>query len=157
MFPPTCPGMAGSHRELLSRCHCEERSDEAISCQAPPPASPHLTCIQFLRWQDPCCRVFSMVARTYFVYIMTNRWNTVLYTGMTNNLRRRVYEHKHSLLGGFTSKYNVHKLVYYEQFTGPLDASTWEKKIKAGPRNKKIELIEEENPQWADLSDGWFD
>lgn len=97
-----------------------------------------------------------MGEKTYFVYIMTNRGNTVLYTGMTSDLERRVYEHKHSLLGGFTSKYNVHKLVYYEQFINPLDAITREKQIKGGSRKKKIKLIERENPQWADLSDGWF-
>ncbi|MEK9138650.1 MAG: GIY-YIG nuclease family protein [Bacteroidota bacterium] len=88
----------------------------------------------------------------YFcVYIMTNKSNTVLYTGVTNNLVRRVYEHKQKLVKGFTSKYNVTKLVYYEASTDINSAIAREKQIKAGSRRKKIALIESMNPEWKDL------
>ncbi|MFC2094155.1 GIY-YIG nuclease family protein [Bacteroidota bacterium] len=91
--------------------------------------------------------------KQYFVYIMTNKNNTVLYTGMTNNLIRRVYEHKEKLLDGFTKKYNCTKLVYYEFFNDPYNAIAREKQIKAGSRKKKIELINSMNPNWKDLYD----
>jgi putative endonuclease len=88
----------------------------------------------------------------YFcVYIMTNKSNTVLYTGVTNDLVRRVYEHKQKLTKGFTSKYNVTKLVYYEASTDINSAIAREKQIKAGSRRKKIALIETMNPEWKDL------
>ncbi|MBI4834754.1 MAG: GIY-YIG nuclease family protein [Planctomycetes bacterium] len=82
---------------------------------------------------------------------MTNKRNTVLYTGVTNNLKRRVYEHREKMIDGFTKKYNVIKLVYYEQFDNIENAILREKQIKAGSRNKKIELIERMNPEWKDL------
>lgn len=82
---------------------------------------------------------------------MTNKNNTVLYTGMTNNLIRRVYEHKEKLIDGFTKKYNCTKLVYYEIFSNPYDAIAREKQIKAGSRKKKIVLINTMNPEWNDL------
>lgn len=82
---------------------------------------------------------------------MTNKWNTVLYTGITNDLKRRVYEHKEKIVAGFTKKYNLDKLVYHEVFEDPENAITREKQIKAGPRNKKIKLIESINPKWRDL------
>ena len=82
---------------------------------------------------------------------MTNKGNTVLYTGVTNNLRRRVYEHKQKLTDGFTKKYNVVKLVYYEVFQDSLSAIQREKQIKAGPRKKKEQLINSINNQWCDL------
>ncbi len=82
---------------------------------------------------------------------MTNKNNTVLYTGMTNNLIRRVYEQKEKLIDGFTKKYNCTKLVYYEIFSNPYDAIAREKQIKAGSRNKKIDLINTMNPEWNDL------
>jgi putative endonuclease len=78
---------------------------------------------------------------------MTNKNNTVLYTGMTNNLLKRVYEHKEKLIDGFTKKYNCEKLVYYEMFSDPYNALTREKQIKAGPRKKKIDLINSVNPK----------
>ena len=82
---------------------------------------------------------------------MTNKNNTVLYTGVTNNLRKRVYEHKEKLIEGFTKRYNVNKLVYYEIFRDAYTAITGEKQIKGGSRAKKIELINSINSEWKDL------
>ena len=82
---------------------------------------------------------------------MTNKTSTVLYTGVTNNLRRRVYEHKQKLVEGFTKKYNVVKLVYYEVFGDCYSAIQREKQIKAGPRRRKEELINSINKDWRDL------
>jgi putative endonuclease len=82
---------------------------------------------------------------------MTNRKNTVLYTGVTNNLRRRVYEHKEKLVKGFTKKYNITKLVYCEVFDRIEDAIMREKQIKGGSRQKKIDLINSMNKDWRDL------
>ena len=92
-----------------------------------------------------------MGARQFYVYIMTNKNNTVLYTGITNSIRRRVYQHKQKLVDGFTRKYNVVKLVYYEVFGDCMSAIRREKQIKAGPRRKKEELINSMNPEWRDL------
>jgi putative endonuclease len=89
--------------------------------------------------------------KQYWVYIMTNVNNTVLYTGVTNNLKRRVAEHKDKKGPSFTSKYNVTKLVFYECFDEIYDAIGAEKKIKAGSRAKKIKIIEAMNPEWKDL------
>ena len=89
--------------------------------------------------------------RQYYIYIMTNKNNTVLYTGITNDLKRRVYEHKEKLVDGFTKKYNVTKLVYYEVFEDPENAILREKQIKAGSRQKKISLINSVNGEWLDL------
>jgi putative endonuclease len=91
------------------------------------------------------------VKRQYFVYIMTNPRNTVLYTGVTGDLKRRVWEHKTKAVPGFTAKYNVVKLVYFEVFDDPEEAILREKKIKGGSRAKKIALINSFNPQWRDL------
>lgn len=90
--------------------------------------------------------------KQYFVYIMTNIANTVLYTGITSDLIRRVYEHKNKLVEGFTKKYNLTKLVYLEEFADVNDAIAAEKKIKGWLRIKKIKLIESKNPEWRDLS-----
>ena len=90
---------------------------------------------------------------TYCVYILTNKSNSALYTGITNNLIKRVYEHKSKFQPGFTSKYNIDKLVYYELFDNPVDAITREKQIKGGSRKKKIDLIVQNNPDWKDLYD----
>jgi putative endonuclease len=84
---------------------------------------------------------------------MTNPNNTVIYTGVTNDLKRRVWEHKTKTGSGFTSRYNVTKLVYYESFSCITDAIAAEKKIKAGSRAKKIKLIESMNPGWKNLYD----
>ncbi|MBK9006451.1 MAG: GIY-YIG nuclease family protein [Anaerolineae bacterium] len=93
--------------------------------------------------------------KSYFVYIMTNRSKT-LYTGVTNNLERRVYEHKNKLVAGFTSKYNITKLVYYEETSNVHAALAREKQIKGWRRAKKIALIEAENPEWKDISLEWY-
>ena len=89
--------------------------------------------------------------KQYWVYIMTNAANSVLYTGVTNDLERRVAQHKEGTGSSFTSKYNVTKLVFCEQVSRIDDAIAAEKKIKAGSRAKKIELIESINPDWHDL------
>ena len=91
------------------------------------------------------------MSKQYYVYIMTNKHNTVLYTGITNNLIRRVYEHKEKLVAGFTKKYNITKLVYYEVFDDPENAISREKQIKAGSRQNKIQLITSINREWRDL------
>ena len=92
-----------------------------------------------------------MIQGTYYVYLMTNQRNTVLYTGVTNDLRRRVDQHKNGEGGGFTSKYQVTKLVYYEETNRIDDALEREKQIKGGSRRKKVALIEKMNPEWKDL------
>jgi putative endonuclease len=89
--------------------------------------------------------------RAYYVYIITNKCNTVLYTGMTNDILRRIYEHKHDLYKGFSQKYRLHKLVYYEETDDVLAAIAREKQIKKGPRRRKINLIESINRNWRDL------
>jgi putative endonuclease len=87
----------------------------------------------------------------FFVYILTNKNNTVLYTGMTSDLRNRVSEHKEKTYKGFTSKYNVDKLVYFERFSRAEEAVLREKQIKAGSRQKKLDLINAFNPNWIDF------
>lgn len=86
----------------------------------------------------------------YYIYILTNKNNNVLYTGVTRNLVKRVYQHRHSSQG-FTKKYNVYKLVYFEVFSDPENAIKHEKQIKAGSRRKKTDLVETMNPKWKDL------
>lgn len=92
-----------------------------------------------------------LAERRYFVYIMTNFTNTVLYTGVTNDLIRRVSEHRSSLNRGFTARYHVTKLVYFETYSDPVTAIAREKQIKAGPRKRKIDLVNRMNPTWGDL------
>jgi len=89
----------------------------------------------------------------YFVYIITNKNNTVLYTGITRNLIKRVFEYKNKLTEGFSKRYNLDKLVYYEIFDDSYNAISREKQIKAGSRKRKIELINAFNPDWLDLND----
>ena len=89
----------------------------------------------------------------YYVYIVTNHYNTVVYTGVTNNLVRRVNEHRSRTKTGFTEKYSVHKLVYYEITNSIKDAIYREKQIKGWKREKKNSLINENNPKWKDLYD----
>ncbi|MBI2055971.1 MAG: GIY-YIG nuclease family protein [Candidatus Sungbacteria bacterium] len=91
--------------------------------------------------------------KQYYVYILTNKGNTVLYTGVTNNLQRRISEHKNKITPGFTAAYNVNKLVYYAVFPMAEEAIVAEKKIKGGSRKKKILLIQEINPEFKDLSE----
>jgi putative endonuclease len=88
-----------------------------------------------------------------YVYIVTNKNNTVLYTGVTSDLIKRIDQHKNKAVKGFTAKYNCNKLVYFEVGNGMEGCIEREKQIKAGSRKKKIELIESTNPQWADLCD----
>jgi putative endonuclease len=91
--------------------------------------------------------------RQYYVYILTNDFNTLTYTGVTNDLKRRVYEHKEKLADGHTKKYRISKLVYYEAGGDINGAIAREKQIKAGSRKKKLDLINGFNPQWKDLYD----
>lgn len=86
-----------------------------------------------------------------WVYILTNRPNGVLYTGVTSNLARRIYEHRNNLLPGFTSRYNLHRLVWYEQYGGIGEAIAREKAIKNWKRDWKVKRIEAINPEWRDL------
>ncbi|WP_313790129.1 GIY-YIG nuclease family protein [Flagellimonas olearia] len=92
----------------------------------------------------------------YYVYILTNHKNGTLYIGMTNNLQRRVQEHKSGKLKGFTQRYGLHILVYYEFHQYVSNAILREKQLKKWKRSWKIRLIEEQNPHWVDLAKGWF-
>ena len=89
--------------------------------------------------------------KIYTIYILTNKNNNVLYTGITSNLKKRVYEHKNKIVKGFTEKYNVNKLIYYEIFDSALNAIMREKQIKSGSRSAKIKLIVNKNHEWKDL------
>jgi putative endonuclease len=94
--------------------------------------------------------------KLFYVYIMTNRPRShVLYTGITGNLSRRTFEHEHKLVPGFTSRYNLTRLVYFESFAYPDTAIDREKEIKGWRRSKKIRLIESMNPHWDDLAERW--
>ena len=92
----------------------------------------------------------------YYVYIMTNATRT-LYIGVTNDLERRVYEHKRELVDGFTKRYNITWLAYYEATTDVSAALAREKQLKRWSRGKKVALIEAFNPQWKDLAQGWYE
>ena len=92
-----------------------------------------------------------MTENTYYIYILASRKHGTLYIGVTNNLIKRVYEHKQDLVEGFTKKYNVHMLVYFEQTNNVESTITREKQMKAWKRQWKIDLIEEKNPEWKDL------
>jgi putative endonuclease len=92
--------------------------------------------------------------RTYYVYILASGQNGTLYTGMTNDLSRRIFEHREGLVEGFTKKYGVKRLVYFEQFPTAADAIHREKRIKKYPRAWKINLILAQNPGWIDLAEG---
>ena len=94
--------------------------------------------------------------RQYYVYVMTNKSGT-LYTGVTNNIAKRVHEHKNKLVEGFTKKDNLTRLVYVETFSDVYSAIAREKAIKGWLRKKKVELIAAANPGWKDLSDGWYE
>jgi len=91
--------------------------------------------------------------KSYYLYILASKKNSTLYTGVTNNLIRRTYEHKENLVPGFTRKYNVCHLVYYEEYTDIYSAIAREKRIKKWKRQWKINLIEKVNPDWQDLYD----
>jgi putative endonuclease len=92
-----------------------------------------------------------------WVYIVTNRRNGTLYVGVTNDIFRRAWEHRTKAFPGFTAKYGLTRLVHLEEFADIRDAIAREKTIKAGSRRKKLALIEKENPDWNDLSQGWYE
>jgi len=91
----------------------------------------------------------------YYTYILTNKYNKTLYTGVTSDLEGRIYEHKNKATKSFASKYNVDKLIYYDYFYNIRDAIDFEKQIKGWNRQKKINLINSSNKTWKDLSQGW--
>ena len=91
--------------------------------------------------------------KTYSVYILANKRNGTLYIGVSSNLKKRIYEHKNGIIEGFTKKYKIHLLVYYELFNNVNEAITREKQLKKWNRKWKMELIEKANPQWKDLYD----
>ena len=91
----------------------------------------------------------------YYVYLLTNWNHRVLYVGVTNNLERRLYEHKHELVDGFTKRYHVHKLVFFETTTDVRAAIERDKQIKSWSRETKNRLISKTNPDWNDLSENW--
>ncbi len=93
--------------------------------------------------------------KEYHVYIVTNQTNKVMYIGMTNDLERRIYEHKHSLIEGFTKKYKLNRLVYCESCADVTQAIAREKQLKGWLRAKKNELVQSINPNWSDLSQSW--
>jgi putative endonuclease len=98
-----------------------------------------------------------MQSQNFCVYILTNEYNTVLYTGVTGNLPERVRQHKEGKIPGFTSRYRVNRLVYFEAYPDPASAILREKQIKAGSRKKKEALINAVNPEWNDLSLDFFE
>jgi putative endonuclease len=93
------------------------------------------------------------MAGTYYVYILTNKYHNVLYTGVTNDLDRRILEHREGKLPGFNARYLVNKLVYYEEISDINAAIEREKQIKSGSRKKKVELVNAFNPEWIDLAE----
>ena len=92
----------------------------------------------------------------YYVYMVANRWKTTLYTGVTNSMERRIWQHKHGKIPGFTKKYNCNRLVHHEMFERVESAIAREKQIKGWTRAKKNALIEVENPNWDDLAADWY-
>ncbi len=96
--------------------------------------------------------IILLMRKSWFVYIVTNYTNSVLYTGITNNLSRRLWEHRNGInLSSFTKKYKLFKLVWFKEFSSPLDAIKMEKKVKGWTRQKKINLIKENNPGFKNL------
>ena len=94
--------------------------------------------------------------KKYHIYFLTNKNNTVLYIGVTSNLLKRIYQHKTKEYKGFTAKYNCDKLVYFEEYDDINSAIAREKQLKAGNRKRKNDMVNLENPNWNDLSDGWL-
>ena len=92
------------------------------------------------------------MVRQFYVYILSNKAQTVLYTGITNDLEKRVWEHRSGLGSKFVGRYGLSRLVYFEVFEDPYEAISREKQIKAGPRRRKVALIENSNPGWRDLA-----
>lgn len=91
-----------------------------------------------------------------YVYFMTNKNNSVIYIGVTSDLKSRIHQHKNKLFKGFTSKYNCDKLIYFEQFSSMTKAILREKQLKSGNRMRKEQLVNSTNPKWEDLSEGWL-
>ena len=91
--------------------------------------------------------------KSYYIYILANKRNGTLYIGVSSNLKKRIYEHKNEIIEGFTKKYKIHLLVYYELFNNINEAIAREKQLKKWNRKWKMELIEKVNPQWKDLYD----
>jgi putative endonuclease len=100
----------------------------------------------------PTRLLYSVLMEGFYVYVMTNQTNTTLYTGVCKHLKKRVFEHRGSK-EGFTARYNINKLVYFQGFDSIDDAILEEKRIKGGSRRKKILLVERDNPSWQDLTD----
>jgi putative endonuclease len=94
--------------------------------------------------------------KTYYIYILASKRNGTLYIGVTNDLQRRIYEHKNNLIEGFSKKYSIHHLVYFEDVNDINSALQREKQLKRWTRKWKVELIEKFNPDWRDLADEWF-
>ncbi|HVR37942.1 MAG TPA: GIY-YIG nuclease family protein [Thermoanaerobaculia bacterium] len=92
----------------------------------------------------------------YFVYMLTNRWKNVLYTGVTNSLEKRVWQHKNKTVPGFTKKYNCDRLVWFDSYTEVTDAIACEKRIKGWTRAKKNALVDAMNSEWKDLAEDWY-
>jgi len=97
-----------------------------------------------------------LINKTFYVCIMASKTGT-LYVGMTNNIKRRVYEHKNHLIPGFTDKYRIERLLYVETIDDPFSAIKREKQIKPWRREKKVSLIDSINPQWNDLTQDWYE
>jgi putative endonuclease len=96
-----------------------------------------------------------MRAHDYWVYILTNKHRTTLYIGITNNLSRRLFQHRYGDVGGFAKRHHLNRVVWIEHFRNVNDAIACEKKLKGWRRSRKIELVEQRNPRWLDLSDDW--
>ncbi|MHC4395775.1 MAG: GIY-YIG nuclease family protein [Planctomycetota bacterium] len=94
--------------------------------------------------------------KNYYIYIMTSQSKT-LYIGMTNDIKKRVYQHKNHLIPGFTDKYNVDQLLYVETTSDPISAIRREKQLKKWRREKKVALVDSQNPDWKDLSEDWYE
>ena len=119
-----------------------------MSLRAKHPTKGRISCAEAI----PFKVVYLLIKmKKYHVYIMTNDYNTVLYTGVTSNITKRVYEHKNKLVDGFTKRYNISKLVYAEEYGDINEALRREKQIKAGSRKNKIELIKRINPDFNDI------
>ena len=146
--PPLCNCEAPS-----SFCRCEPRFNRGEAISTCPPFVVARSEIPRLRFGtgSAISGTIGVVSKQYYVYMMTNSRNTVIYVGVTNDLIRRVYEHKEKLADGFTRKYNITKLVYYEVFEDIENAILREKQIKAGSRQKKVQLIKSLNREWHDL------
>lgn len=94
---------------------------------------------------------------SYWVYLLASQYNGTLYLGVTNDLKRRLWQHKHGATGGFTQQHVINRLVYFEEFRSAAKAIAREKQLKGWSRQRKIDLLEKDNPTWQDLGAAWFD